>query len=90
MGAELRNQPENEENKAAKIAKRSRNSYMRQVHKALEESWGNNRNVLYLISVIKMSNKQNNNQLRLKKLEEELKSIYQEYQLLLENHNQLQ
>ena len=43
MGAELRNQPENEENKAAKISKRSRNSYMRRIHKALEEGWGNNK-----------------------------------------------
>ena len=44
MGDELRNQLENEENKAAKITKRSRYSYLRcVVHKSFEEGWGNNK-----------------------------------------------
>ena len=49
MGAELRSQRKNEENKAAKIAKRPRNSHMRRVHKALEEGWGNNRRARFIM-----------------------------------------
>ena len=48
VGNELRNQLENEENRATKIAKRSRNLYMRHVHKAFEEGLGNNKRAHFI------------------------------------------